>query len=141
MIETVGIIETWLWSTLSADSDLMTLVNDSLSGTLSSEQLSIPYVTFLMQSSRDVVGHNGDRISTDNLYVVKGVTEGGSWDLGQPIAERIDFLLHRPTAVMQSGGGSLTCVREQIIEYPEVEEGLQYRHLGGIYRIRASADD
>ena len=141
MIETTGIVEPWLWDTLSADTTLMGLVNDTLSGTLSSEALPVPYVTFLMQSSRDVGGTGGTRISTDNLYIVKGVTQGASWDDGEPIAERIDFLLHRPSAVMTSGSGSLTCIREQIVQYPEQQEGLQYRHLGGIYRIRASADD
>lgn len=141
MIETVGIIETWLWDTLSADATLMGLVDNSLSGTLSSEALTVPYVTFLMQSSRDVVGNAGQRISTDNLYVVKGVTQSGSWDDGEAIAERIDALLHRPSAVMTSGSGSLTCIREQIVQYPEVQDGIQYRHLGGIFRIRASADN
>ncbi len=82
----------------------------------------------------------GIRISTDNLYIVKGVAQTSTWDDLVPIANRIDYLIHRPTAVMTQGSGSLTCTREMVHQLAEVTEGMQYRHLGGIYRIRASAD-
>lgn len=140
MIETTGIIDPWLYATLSGDPALAGLVSGRISGTLSVDTLAVPYVTFLMQSSRDIAGVGGTRISTDNLYAVKAVAQTGTWDDVNAIAQRIDALLHRPSAVMTQGSGSLSCIREQIIQYPEVEEGLQYRHLGGIYRIRASAD-
>lgn len=141
MIETVEIIDTWLYATLSQDPDLAALVGDNVTGTLSANPLTPPYAHFMLQSSLDVRGVGGYRISTDNLYVVKGVVQGGSWDDVLPIASRIDYLLHRPTATMASGGGSLTCVRDSTIQAVEVEDGLQYRHLGGVYHIRASADD
>jgi hypothetical protein len=142
MIETTGIIDPWLWATLSEDATLIGLIGDldHLSGTLSTAPLPLPYVTFMCQSSRDVGGVGGIRISTDNLYIVKAVAQGGTWDDVNQIAGRIDSLIHRPSSVMTEGSGSLTCVRESIVQYPEVTEGLQYRHLGGIYRIRASAD-
>lgn len=139
MIETTGIVEPWLWATLTEDAVLSDLAAE-ISGTLSPTQLATPYVTFLMQSTRDVQGVAGVRISTDNLYVVKAVDRSSSWDLAEQVASRIDYLIHRPNAVMESGSGSLTCVREQIVQYPEADGGQQYRHLGGIYRIRASAD-
>lgn len=142
MIETTGLIDPWIYGTLSEDSTLMGLIGglDHLSGTLSAVPLETPYVTFLCQSSRDVGGVGGIRISTDNLYIVKAVAQGGTWDDVSQIASRVDYLLHRPGSVMTEGSGSLSCIRESIVQYPEVTEGLQYRHLGGIYRIRASAD-
>jgi hypothetical protein len=142
-IETIQIADTWLYATLSSDDILLGMVggSDSISGTLSANKMVPPYVTFILQSSRDVMAVGGIRISTDNLYEVKAVAETSSWGDLVNIARRIDYLINRPNAVMESGGGSLTCVREQIIQYPEVESGVQYRHLGGIYRIRASADD
>lgn len=141
MIETIEIAQAWLYQTLSGDTELSSMVDGSISGTLSTVPLSLPYVSFLLQSSRDISAVGGIRITTDNLYLVKGVARTGSWDDVAAIASRIDYLIHRPTSVMSEGGGSLTCVRESIFEMAEVEEGLQYRHLGGIYRIRASADD
>lgn len=142
MIETTGIVDPWIFSTLSEDPTLMGLIGglDHLSGTLSPVPLVPPYVTFLCQSSRDIVGVGGVRISTDNLYMVKAVVQESTWENATEIASRIDYLINRPNSVMTESSGSLSCVRESIIQYPEVEEGLQYRHLGGIYRIRASAD-
>lgn len=141
IIETVEIADTWLYNTLSTDGPLAALVGDRISGTLSGNVLPTPYVTFLCESSVDVTGNAGARISTDNLYAVKAVAQTASWDDVLPIAKRLSTLLHRPGQVMQvTGKGSLTCTRERMIQYPEVDEGVQYRHLGAIYRIRASAD-
>lgn len=141
MIETVEIAEKWLYSVLSGDAALAGLVSDRISGTLSPELLDTPYVTFLMQASRDVSAVNGIRISTDNLYIVKGVAQTSTWDDLIPIANRIDALVHRTGGVVSFGGGSLTSTREMTFQQAEVDSGLQYRHLGGIFRIRASADD
>jgi hypothetical protein len=144
IIETVDIIEPWLYATLSGDDELMGLLSDDtdrVSGTLSATMLPTPYVTFLLQSPLDVVGVGGIRISTDNLYIVKAVDQTGSWDILAPIARRIDVLLHREGLVMSEAAGSLSCTRERTFQAAEVTGDLQYRHLGGIYRIRASADD
>lgn len=140
MIETVEVIEAWLYATLSGDATLAGLVDDRISGTLSPVLLETPYVTFLCQSPRDIIGVGGTRISTDNLYMVKAVAQTSTWDTLLPIAKRIDTLIDMTGHAVSYGGGSLTCKREMIHELAEVSEGLQYRHLGGIYRIRASAD-
>jgi len=143
-IETVDIIEPWLYATLSGDEELMGLLDDDtdrVSGTLSATMLKTPYVTFLLQSPLDVVGVGGIRISTDNLYIVKAVTQTSTWDDLKPIARRIDTLLHRAGEVMTEEFGSLSCTRERTFQMAEEAGDLQYRHLGGIYRIRASADD
>jgi hypothetical protein len=142
MIETTEIIEPWLYATLSEDPTLAGLVGDRILGTMSSDMPQTPYVIFLLTSPRDIVGVGGTRISTDNLYVVKGVSQTNSWDVLTPIAARIDQLIHRPGSTMLGeDGGSLTCIREMIHQMPEIADGLPYRHLGGVYRIRASADD
>lgn len=141
-IETVDIVETWLWSTLFGDSELLGMIGpDNIVGTLAPEMLDPPYVAWLCQSSIDITGNAGQIISTDNLYEVKTVAQTSSWDDVRPIARRVHTLLHRPHTVVTTDVGSLSCVRERIIQYPEVNGGVQYRHLGGIYRIRASLDD
>jgi hypothetical protein len=141
MIETIEIAEPWLYATLSEDDVLAGLVGDRITGTLAPDILDTPYISFLLQSPLDVMGIGATRISTDNLYIVKAVTQGSSWDEALPIAQRIDYLIHRPNSTMIQGTGSLTCNRERVFQQPEVAEGIQYRHLGGIYRIRASADE
>jgi hypothetical protein len=71
---------------------------------------------------------------------VKAVAQTATWNDVESIAERIDTLLQQPHTVITRARGSLTCIRESIISYPEVNDGVQYRHLGAIWRIRASAD-
>jgi hypothetical protein len=139
-IITTGIIAPWLYGLLSADATIMSLVGSRVSGTLSSTPPATPYVTFLMQDHRDVLGVGGIEVMGDCLYAVKAVDRSGGWDSVNPIAARIHTLLHRPHTNISVPGGSLTTVREQIIEYPEVDAGQQFRHLGGVYRIQASHD-
>jgi hypothetical protein len=144
MIETVGLVEPWIYAKLIADENGSTGVADlidvdSISGTLSAVPLTPPYVTFLMNSTTDIItGAGGARISVESLYVIKAVAAGGSWDDVVALAERIDALFHLPNTVVTLSGGSLSSIRERVISYPEVDEGVQYRHLGGIFRIRAS---
>lgn len=145
IIETVALIEPWIYSVLAGDATLLGLVNDgaaSISGTASPTPLPTPFVSFSFDSGLDVLtGAGADRIALNALYLVKAVAATGSWDDVAPVAARVDALLHRPYQVMTVAGGSLSCSREKIVQYPEVNEGVQYRHLGGLYRIRASADD
>ena len=140
--ETVDLIEPWLYSVISTDATLLSLLGgvEHISGTLSLDELPLPYVTFLMTSSRDIEGNAGLIISTDNLYQVKAVAASGSWDDVIPIAARLKALLYHPGQVINVSGGSLSCTREQIIQYAEITEGVQYRHLGASWRIRASLD-
>lgn len=142
MTETIDLVEPWIYGQLQ-DSALLTLIGglDHISGTLSVDELPTPYVTFLMQSSRDVQGNAGQIISTDNLYMVKAVAATASWDDVSPIATILTGLFHLPNTVVNVTGGSLTSTRENIIQYPEITEGVQYRHLGAVYRIRASRDE
>lgn len=139
-IITTGVIEPWLYSLLSTDTTLLALVADRVSGTLSGELLGTPYVTFMLQDHTDIQGVGGEEIMGDCLYMVKAVDRAGGWDTVEPIAKRIHALLHRPHTNVTLSNGSLTTIRERIIQYPEVQEGVQYRHLGGIYRIQASHD-
>src|SRR5690349_11900695 len=130
MIETVGMIEPWIYDRLSTDTQILSRVGvDSISGTLSATPLVPPYVTFLMNSNQDLVtGAGGDRISVETLYVIKAVAASGSWDDVLALATRIDQLFHLPNTVVTLSGGSLSSIRDRVIEYPEVDEGVQYRH-------------
>ncbi len=140
--ETVDLIDPWIYGTLIGDSDLVDLVGlDSISGTLSVGTLNPPYVTYMNQTSRDVTGNAGVIISTTNLYMIKAVARTGSWDDVKPIAARIFALFHRPNTEIDVPGGSLTSHRENIIQYAEVTDGVQHRHLGAVFRIRASRNE
>lgn len=140
--ETVDLIEPWLYGTMAGDASLLTLLGgiEHLSGTLSPDELPLPYVTMILQSTRDIQNHVGEIISTESLYEVKAVAATSTWDDIIPIASRLKELLHRPREVIAVPGGSMTCIRERVIQYAENTEGVQYRHLGASWRIRASRD-
>lgn len=140
--ETLDIVEPWIDALLTADSALLALVGgiSHISGTLRVGELKPPYVNYTMESSRDVSGNAGQIISTSNLYAIKGVAASGSWNEVKAIQARLHALFHRPGQVITTATGSMTSNREMIIQYAEITEGVQYRHLGAVYRIRASRD-
>lgn len=142
VIETVEIVDKWLYSTLTGDATLTGLVGGRISGTLSDQVLALPYVHFSLQSDRNIIALGGETIVVDCRYLVKAVGKTSSWSTILPIARRINQLVHRPYETFQVAGvGSLSTHRDSIVQQAEIDSGIQYRHLGGIYRIRASADD
>lgn len=142
-VETIDVVEPWLYATLTGDATLTGLVGQAIIGTLSGDAVAPPYVVFSHVSSRDVLGTGGVRTQVDCLYTVKAVARAASWDAVRPIAARVGVLLGGadPTVVrtVTTANGDLTCVREGIVQYPEVTEGAQYRHLGATWRIRANS--
>jgi hypothetical protein len=140
-IETAGLVEPWIYTTLSTDPTLIGLVGTRIENALGplTAALILPKVHFQFISSRDVQSVSGDVIDTDSLYDVYAVGQGDSYASIKPIAERIHALLHRAQPTFP-GGGSLTCARERILQQPDVVQGQTFRHLGGTYRIRCSKD-
>jgi len=139
-IETIELVEPWLTGVLSTNTALMTLAGGVLVGTLAPVgNLRLPAVVFHYVSSRDVLTGTGDLVDTSSLYLVKFVAATSSWADVLPGAKLIHQLLQHVQHTFP-GGGSLTCGREMIHQVPEEVAGQQYRHLGGVYRIRASKD-
>ncbi len=134
-VETVDIIDPWLYATLSGDPQLAALVGQNIGGPLLVGTVAPPYVTWSEPSVRDVTAHDGGRIWVDTIYTVKGVAASASWDDVSPIARRLDALLHGVEA--DTAAGHISSRREAIVQYGEQSEGQQYRHLGGRFRIRA----
>ena len=138
-VETVEIIDTWLWARLSGDDELMDAIGgtDNLVGTLAHAAIGTPYIAYFLSSSRDIYTVPQIRVQVDAIYTVKAVSEGATWSIVAPIARRIDSLLDGVNTTTPNG--DLSCVREGIVQYPEVEQATQYRHLGGTYRFRANS--
>lgn len=135
-IETVDIIEPWLYSTLSGDATLTGMVVNVV-GAITPDIQEGRYVSFALSSSRDIGGVGTARIMVDALYIVTVLGQTTSQDELAPVARRIDELLHGKSVTTPNG--SLTCVRRDVISYPEVIQGLAYLHLGGLYSIVANS--
>jgi len=140
-IETVELVEPWLYGVLNGDSTLNALVSGHIENTIGTlaDSLALPKIVFQCISPRDVQNAQGLTIDTSNLYDITAVGLCDSWTPLIPIASRVHQLI-QGIAYTFPGGGSLTCVRDMVIQRPEIVEGATYRHLGGMYRIRCSKD-
>lgn len=139
-IETVDLVEQWLYATLHGDATLSSYVGGRVVGTVQAlGNVAVPFVVFTMSSTRDITANDGTIIDTDSIYIVKMIVQASTYEPAKNGARRIHELLHRPAQTVTLSGGSLTCVRDRILQYPEEVAGQQYRHLGGFYRIRSSA--
>ena len=128
-------IDKWLYTTLSTDATLAAIVSTRVYDTLAVETATFPYVVFSFQGGSDVRTNGADRIMVSGLYQVKVVGKGGAFSSLTAAASRIDVLLNAKYGT--NTDGEVWAVRTQPIKYLEVSEGVQYRHLGGLYRVWA----
>lgn len=137
MAETV-VADSWLYAVLSGDATLAGLATGGIHGHVNPNAApTFPYVLYQLQApGADVRGVGPARVMTQALYLVRGIAQANSFGGNlTTIANRIDVLLQAASG-SAAGGLVLSCVREQPFALPETAPGgLQYRHLGGIYRL------
>lgn len=122
----------WLYNRLHGDSTLAGMA--AIVGYLAKDGTPFPRVTFNFQGGADASAIGAIRIMLSGLWQVKATVQSTSYAPAKPIADRIDALLHGAEGSV-GDGLILGCVREQPIAYVETDSGLQYRHIGGLYRI------
>lgn len=128
----------WLYGVLAPDATLTPLIAGRVFDTVA--QGAFPCVVFQFQGGYDALGVGARRLQVNCLYVVKAIGQTASPLSLKPIADRVDLLLHRHDAPVIVGGvnlGYIGCYRVQPFAMSEVSEGIQYRHVGGIYRLLA----
>ncbi len=124
----------WLYGKLSGDETLAGLVGSRIYEDVAPPKAAYPLIVYHVQDGHDVNGVAGARILTQEVYVVKAVHRDTSYSSLKAIAKRIDELIH--TASGQTTDGDLVaCIREQPLKFLAIEDGVEYRHLGGIYRL------
>ncbi len=135
-IEPVDIVDPWLFATLKGDATINAAVGGRITngGALGPE--ATPFITWYMNASRDIQTAQGHSLWNESLFEVKVVGQGGSFAPIASIAARMNDLLVATTNV-QTTRGVITCRRDRVIRYVELDDNVQYRHLGAIYRITA----
>jgi hypothetical protein len=132
-IEVVDVVDPWIFTTLKNDSVINAAVGGRISNGAALGPQATPYITFDMTSARDITTHNGVIVHVDCIYQVKVIGQGGSYGPIAPTARRMHELLHIGSVTTPKG--SLSCLRERTVRYVELDDNVQYRHLGGYYRI------
>ncbi len=134
--------EAWLYGLLTADTELSALVDSRVYSGAAPQGAALPYVVISHQSGRDVLGVGTTRIMSHLIYLVKAVGQGQSYVSLEPIADCIDAALHGASGsvagVDGAGAELLACTRAMTVAYAEIDEGIQYRHLGGLYELVAT---
>lgn len=102
------------------------------------EGAQFPYVIFNKQAGTPRYAI-GTRAYDNEVWVVKGVDRpagphDNTADRVDAIAERLDVLL-TDGVLSISGRTQLILRRESDVEYPEVEDGVVYRHAGANFRL------
>lgn len=135
-LEPVDIVDPWLYATLKGDSEINTAVGGRITNGGALGPNAVPFITWDMNSSRDIQTAQGHPLWNESLFEVKVVGQGGSFSPIAKIAARMNDLLVSTTNI-ETSKGVVTCRRDRIIRYVELDDNVQYRHLGAIYRITA----
>ena len=134
MSETVA-IDTWLYTVLHGDATLLAAAPGDVHADAAPRGSVFPLVIFALQDATDGMGVNGTRILTRATYIVKVVGQATGYKALDTAASRVDTLLHRASGSVV-GGTIYSCVRTEPFQYREDLDGVEYRHLGGLYEIQ-----
>lgn len=127
----------WIYSTLNGDTEINAAVQGRIYDGLAPVEASPPWLILqdLSHVDVDTVGNVGSRVITNSVWLVVAVTTGPSIMPIVPLAARIDALLHNARNVAVPDGTVYGCRRTGPFRRVEESGGIQYRRLGGIYRI------
>lgn len=128
------IAERWLNATLKGDTALMALVGNRVYGEVAPENAPLPHIIFMSRSGTSWRVMRPQRLGSTLEYVVKVVGKGASYVALNEAATRIAALLDGKRGAAE-GGHVLSSAHIQPVAYPETSQGVQYRHLGGLYRL------
>ena len=126
----------WIYETLTGDSALTAIVGDRVHVDQAPAGTGFPLVVFSLEYARDVVTHNHTRVMVDGIYRIRVNKDSESYDDEmQAAADRIDALFDRSDGGTAGGASIFTSVREEPYRRSLVDEGNQYKALGGLFRI------
>lgn len=139
-METVA-IETWLKSTLEADTQLRSAapagVHADMRRSSDKDPKKIAVVWTQDDAGTDDVGMCGTRHGVHPVYLVRAVSATSSLATLGTAATRIDALLDNATATLTINGTAwkLFVTREQEHRQPSFANGQEFYELGGRYRF------
>lgn len=138
-LEAITVSE-FIYDTLTQDDALMALLDDDPSrvaaGTLPFGSLS-PGVRFTVLPPVDVKVVGMTQVFSRVTFDAVVTGEGTSYGPLVPVYQRVHELLEGEANRQTPQGLVLTCSRVSGIIYPERDQGVEYRHLGGTYATEA----
>lgn len=131
------VADAWLYSTLIGTTEVTAFVSSRVHSEIAPPKAMFPFLVFSLISNQDIQSFNGTIIGATALYDVKFVMETRTFLAGDAAYAALHNKLHRKT-YSTPNGEIISCVRTASIRFAEAEEssGVEYRHLGGTYRIQ-----
>lgn len=93
-----------------------------------------PFVTFTILDPQDVKVVGMIQVMARVEVQVRVTIQGSSYATARPIYKRVHQLLEAQSNQVAGGGQLLTIHRVSAVQFPERENGIDYRHIGGLYQ-------
>lgn len=131
----------WAKEQLLASTDVTDIVDTRVYYDKMPKDALYPSIVIQVQDADDLRGVGSVRIWTDTLLVVKAIAQCADDTVLAPVVRAIDGALNVPTGgtVVSPAGQVTASVRERPFKLIEVDQGVEFRHLGGIFRIHAQS--
>lgn len=128
---------TWLYTTLSNDSQLTELAPGGIWRGLAPPETVTPFVVMSLQSGNDVTTMNAFRAFTECTYLLKVVGPASITATIMNAADRLDALIGSPpTSGSTSDGAILASYRKSPISIQELVNGELFENAGGLYELQ-----
>lgn len=124
----------FLYTTLSNDPTLTSLVPGGVFRAFAPPTTSTPYIIIALQSATDVITMNAFRLYENALYQVKVIGPILEMNTLVQAASEIDTLLGLTSGTV-TNGHILYCYRESPLQVDELVNGVQWTNIGGLYRL------
>lgn len=141
----IRVAERWLYQTLAADPIIAGIVGERIYNQQADDAVTtdpdddneaepvVPFILYQRQGGTgDIRGVGPDNFAADLVYLVRAVDRTMSYQTMDPLAERIDALLHNAFGTV-TGGQVEASTRED--SYSQVDPDGRHRHLGGLYKL------
>lgn len=125
-------VERGLYTTLTNDPTLGPYVERRIYNQFAPQGAVFPHVVFVFNSGADS-NEQGVRM-LDLRYTIKAVSTS-MMDV-QIAAGMIEDALHEKTFSVSALYTVMRCQRVSVFKFHEMDDRVQYHHMGGIYRIR-----
>lgn len=126
----------FITATLKADSQWVALSPGGVKRGAAPIGTVFPCTIINFQSGVDVIYANAVRSSVDATYQIKATGLSDDSPDVFALAARIDDLFSR-TKGNVPGGYIISFIRQSPLSYDDNTAGVQYTHMGGLYRVRA----
>lgn len=93
-----------------------------------------PYVVFFKQAGNPTEAFGDPSALETDVWEIKAVDRSTSADVAEAIDERITILLNDATLSI-SGATLLYLRRQSDVQFPELQDGVTYVHVGASYRL------